>query len=153
VPSWILSGLLQCQPARTLQSSRRHPRRPRRSRRKPRCRKIRMPNTDDKPVFKITLDDLAKVQLPAEQPHGGMTPVAAGAKQYGNIATAGEAAALEAQEKPRFYLQGWFYLGMAGLVGALIGWAIGEPFFVDGPRRTLGALLRMLMIIPLVLIF
>lgn len=112
-----------------------------------------MPNTDDKPVFKITLDDLAKVQLPAEQPHGGMTPVAAGAKQYGNIATPGEAPALEAQDKPRFYLQGWFYLGMAGLVGALIGWAIGEPFFVDGPRRTLGALLRMLMIIPLVLIF
>jgi type III secretion system (T3SS) inner membrane Yop/YscD-like protein len=93
-----------------------------------------MPSPDDKPAFKITLDDLAKVQLPAEQPHGGMAPVVAGARQYGNIAMPGEAPAIATQDKPRFYLQGWFYLGVAGMIGALIGWGVCEPFVQDFGR-------------------
>jgi len=111
-----------------------------------------MANTDDKPVLKITLEDLAKVELPAQVPVVAAA-AAAGAKQYGNIATAVEGQAAVAEEKTPIYLQGWFYLGIAGLVGALVGWAIGEPFFVDGVDRTVGDVLRSLMIIPLVLIF
>ena len=112
-----------------------------------------MANTDDRPVLKITLEDLAKVELPAQAPAAAAAPAMAGAKQYGNIAAEVEGPAAAAEEKTPIYLQGWFYLGAAGLLGALAGWAIGEPFFIDGPDRTLGDLLRSLMIIPLVLIF
>jgi len=45
-----------------------------------------MASTDDKPALKITLEDLASVELPAAAPAGNMMPVAAGTKQYGNIA-------------------------------------------------------------------
>ena len=112
-----------------------------------------MASTDDKPVLKITLEDLAKVELPAKASAAAAAPAMAGAKQYGNIAAAAEGPAVVATEKTPIYLQGWFYLGAAGLLGALIGWAIGEPFYVDGPDRTLGDTLRSRMIIPLVLIF
>ena len=30
------------------------------------------------------------------------------------------------------YMQAWFYLGLAGLAGAFLAWAICEPAFVDG---------------------
>ena len=36
------------------------------------------------------------------------------------------------QEKGSVLLQGWFYLGLAGLIGTLAGWGITEPGFVDG---------------------
>ncbi len=36
------------------------------------------------------------------------------------------------EEKGSVFLQGWFYLGLAGLLGATTGWAIAEPGFVDG---------------------
>jgi hypothetical protein len=104
-------------------------------------------------MLKITLEDLAKVELPAQAQAAAAAPAVAGAKQYGNIAAAAEGPAAAAEEKTPIYLQGWFYLGAAGLVGALVGWAIGEPFFSDGTDRTLGGLLRSLMIVPLVLIF
>jgi hypothetical protein len=93
-----------------------------------------MPNTDDKPALKITLEDLAKVEVRGEMPSGAMAATATGAKQYGNIAAPGEAPATETQDKPKFYLQGWFYLGAAGLIGALIGWGLCEPFFIDFGR-------------------
>ena len=44
-------------------------------------------------------------------------------------------------------------MGAAGLLGALLGWGIGEPFFKDAPEHALGDVLRVLMIIPLVLVF
>jgi len=37
-----------------------------------------------------------------------------------------------AEERASFLLQGWFYLGAAGLLGAMIGWGLCEPGFVDG---------------------
>jgi FHA domain-containing protein len=112
-----------------------------------------MANTNDKPVLKITMEDLAKVELPAQVQAAAAAPAMAGAKQYGNIAAAAEGPAVVSKEKTPIYLQGWFYLGAAGLLGAMVGWAIGEPFFIDGPDRTLGDTLRSRMIIPLVLIF
>ncbi|HZS27012.1 MAG TPA: FHA domain-containing protein [Candidatus Angelobacter sp.] len=93
-----------------------------------------MANTDDKPALKITLEDLAKVEVRSEAPSGFMTAAATGTKQYGNIAGPGDAPALETQDKPSIFLQGWFYLGVAGLIGALIGWGLCEPFFVEFGR-------------------
>lgn len=117
-----------------------------------------MANTDDKPALKITLEDLAKVSLPNEGQStvaGGAAAAAGTARQYGNIATPGaDAAIVQDEGKSKFYLQGWFYLGVAGLLGALLGWGIGEPFFIDGlAERTVGQVVGMLMLIPLVLIF
>jgi MFS family permease len=89
-----------------------------------------MANTEDKPALKITLDDLAKVQVRTEA--AGAAVAAAGARTYGNIAAAGtDAPEAVTEEKGHFFLQGWFYLGVSGLIGSLIGWAICEPFFVD----------------------
>ena len=110
-----------------------------------------MPNTDDKPALKITLDDLAKVELPPDRPAGAMMPVSAGSKQYGNIAAPADAPALATEDKPHFFLQGWFYLGVAGLIGSLIGWGMCEPFFVD-QGRTRFSLADFLML-PLVVMF
>lgn len=90
-----------------------------------------MANSDDKPTLKITLEDLASVELPSAVPAGNMMPVAAGTKQYGNIAAPADGPAIVTEEKGHIFLQGWFYLGIAGLLGALIGWAICEPFFID----------------------
>ncbi len=114
-----------------------------------------MANTDDKPALKITLEDLAKVNLPQEAHAPAPNAIAATAttKQYGNISMPQADPVIAEKEKTNIFLQGWFYLGVAGLVGSLIGWGIGEPFFKDGGERTLGDVLRILMVIPLVLIF
>ncbi|HMF92020.1 MAG TPA: FHA domain-containing protein [Candidatus Angelobacter sp.] len=94
-----------------------------------------MANTDDKPSLKITLEDLEKVNLrqePVAVAGAGVAPGAA--RQYGNISTPGAADTPVVDEgKSKIYLQGWFYLGLAGLIGALLGWGICEPWFVDGP--------------------
>jgi hypothetical protein len=94
-----------------------------------------MANTDDKPTLKITLDDLASVQLPEQAPIGNMAAAAAGTKQYGNIAAPADGPAVATEEKGHIFLKGWFYLGLAGLVGSLVGWGICEPFFSEAPGR------------------
>jgi hypothetical protein len=113
-----------------------------------------MANTDDKPVMKITLEDLAKVTVSSDAQSGaGGAAAVVGTRQYGNIAEPAGSAVAVVEEKGSILLKGWFYLGAAGLLGSLIGWGIGEPFFKDAPERTPGDLLRVLIIIPLVLVF
>jgi hypothetical protein len=78
------------------------------------------------------MDDLDAVTLP-----GAVTPTASsvltsGATVYGSINDMPDDPALP-EEKASVWLQGWLYLGSAGLVGALLGWGICEPWFVDGP--------------------
>lgn len=90
-----------------------------------------MASTDDKPTLKITLEDLARVELPTQAATGTAATGAAGSRQYGNITAPGDAPAVAAEEKGHIFLQGWFYLGAAGLVGSLIGWGICEPWFFD----------------------
>jgi len=93
-----------------------------------------MPNTDDDPVLKITLDDLKKVEVAQSSAVLGGGAAAPGMRQYGNISSAAVTEAPVVEEgKSNILLQGWFYLGTAGLLGALVGWGIVEPFFVDGP--------------------
>lgn len=87
-------------------------------------------------VIRVSAEDLAAVESapPAQistQPTSG---AAAGmARSYGNInLTAKENEPAIAEEKGSFLLQGWFYLGAAGLLGAIAGWGVCEPAFVDG---------------------
>ena len=106
-----------------------------------------MASIEDKPTLKITLDDLASVELPAQAPRGAMVATAAGAKQYGNIATPADGPAVAVEEKGSVFLQGWFYLGAAGLLGALMGWGICEPFFSDANHHTWGEFLMLPMVV------
>lgn len=92
-----------------------------------------MPTSDDKAPLRITADDLANVIVPDEALAPASTPAAGpgDARSYGTITDAAEKAPEVAEEKGSFLLQGWFYLGAAGLLGALIGWGLCEPGFVD----------------------
>jgi hypothetical protein len=82
--------------------------------------------------IKITLEDLSSVQVP-EQASRPIQPTSSEGRSYGNIAEAVGVPAFAEKERGSILLQGWFYLGVAGLIGALAGWAICEPGFVDGP--------------------
>ena len=109
-----------------------------------------MANTNDKPALKITLEDLEKVSTTASSPAGSATAVAPGmARQYGNIASPGAEPVIEDQGKANFFLKGWFYLGVAGLAGALVGWALCEPWFLDSGGRRWGNF----MLLPFVVMF
>jgi hypothetical protein len=127
---------------------------PRQNRRKIRRRrklprkKETMANTDDKPALKITLEDLAKVEVRAE-PQGSVAVAAGAARQYGNIAAGAEAPAAVTEEKGHIFLQGWFYLGVAGLLGALLGWGICEPFYRTPGRSPFLSFI----LLPLVIMF
>jgi hypothetical protein len=81
--------------------------------------------------IKITLDDLAKVGAVESLPEP-IAPATPGTRSYGTITEASGQAPAAAAERGSLFLQGWFYLGAAGLLGALAGWAICEPAFVDG---------------------
>ncbi len=113
-----------------------------------------MANTEEKPALKITLEDLAKVNVSQQPTRPGAASAAGTARQYGNIATPAQDAAVVPDEgKSKFYMQGWFYLGVAGLLGALIGWAIGEPFFSAVEQGRSGNHFLALLVIPLVVTF
>jgi len=91
-----------------------------------------MATTDNDRTIKITLDDLAKVNV-GERP-GPIAPAAPGGKSYGTITDAADQVPATPEGRGSILLQAWFYLGMAGLLGALAGWAIAEPAFVDGTK-------------------
>jgi len=97
------------------------------------------PENNDKTI-KITLDDLANVAAP-EAPALLPTTQGASAKVYGSINEPSDPTTQVAEEKGSILLQAWFYLGLSGLMGALIGWGICEPSFVDGPQGRWGNLL------------
>jgi Inner membrane component of T3SS, cytoplasmic domain len=90
-----------------------------------------MPNPSENPI-KITLEDLEHVTVAETKLE--LTAAVAGENKYGSIKAAEESLAT-GQERGSILLQGWFYLGASGLVAALIGWGICEPWFVDGPSN------------------
>jgi hypothetical protein len=109
-----------------------------------------MPSPSDRDAIKITAEDLAGVPLresvvPAVQQSSG-------AKVYGTINQTAEQFVSVPTERGSILLQGWFYLGLAGTVGALAGWAIAEPGFVDGPAHSWGNLIIFPLIITLMCI-
>lgn len=93
-----------------------------------------MPNSDKEPI-KITIEDLQSVPIGEQEARTSTS--APGERTYGNINTVMEDSTVTAPERASVLLQAWFYLGFAGLLGALAGWAICEPWFVDGgPKGT-----------------
>ncbi len=102
-------------------------------------------------VIRVTAEDLAAV---GTQP-APATPQPAslsGARSYGNINTAvAEMEPARSEERGSLLLQGWFYLGAAGLVGAVAGWAICEPAFVDGQGHRWGNIWLLPVVITLML--
>jgi hypothetical protein len=107
-----------------------------------------MPSPNEKEPIKITLEDLANVAVP--EPNV-VSPVSSssGAKSYGTITEAAEQFTPVSEERGSILLQGWFYLGIAGLLGAAAAWAIAEPGFVDGRAQRWGNL----WMVPLILMF
>jgi len=94
----------------------------------------------ERPTIKITADDLAHVSVaqPATAvPAPALPPAQPGHKHYGSIHAEPEVPATD-QKKRNILLEGWFYLGVAGFAGAVVGWAICEPGFTDGRPHTWG---------------
>ena len=93
--------------------------------------------SDQQQPLRVTLEELADAARSeptalvsaAEQP----AVVSTGANSYGNINATPDAPTV-LHEKSSILLQAWFYLGLAGLLGALAGWGIAEPGFIDGSR-------------------
>jgi hypothetical protein len=86
--------------------------------------------------IKITLEDVNNVQESQPQPTSGGYPSSAAlpgsAKSYGRISTTNDGPVSAGVTRGPVYMQAWFYLGLAGLIGAFLAWAICEPTFVDG---------------------
>lgn len=111
-----------------------------------------MPGPSDADAIKITAEDLAGVALP---PAPVMSPIPtspSGARVYGTINETAEQLVTVTAERGSIVLQGWFYLGLAGLIGALAGWAIAEPGFVDGPGHRYGNFLMLPVIVTMMCI-
>jgi len=89
-----------------------------------------MPPENNDKTIKITLDDLANVAAP-EAVAGLPAAQTPGGKVYGSINEPADPTTQVAEEKGSFLLQAWFYLGAAGLLGALSGWGICERRFID----------------------
>ncbi len=101
-------------------------------------------------VIRVTVEDLAAVDSAATVAPAATAPTAGPGtvRSYGNINTAvAETEPARSEERPSLLLQGWFYLGAAGLVGAVAGWGICEHAFVDGENNRWGNI----WLLPLVL--
>ena len=91
--------------------------------------------SDPQQPLRVTLEELAADASPkqntlvptSEQPVSASTS----GKSYGSVNAMPDAPAM-GHGKGSLFLQAWVYLGLAGLLGALVGWAIAEPAFVDG---------------------
>jgi hypothetical protein len=95
-------------------------------------------SVDDKQeTLRITLDELSAVQVADVAAATLPGAAAASGKSYGNINSSPDAPTM-AQEKASVLLQAWFYLGLAGMLGAALGWGIAEPWFVDGAGHRWG---------------
>lgn len=98
-------------------------------------------------VLRVSLEDLETVQ--AAPAAVVSTETSAGVKSYGSIHEPAEPEAL-AKEEGNFFLKAWVYLGIAGLAGAVAGWGIAEPGFVDGPSHHWGNIWILPIIVTLI---
>lgn len=107
------------------------------------------PDKNNEPI-KITLDDLARVDVTPPAPAAplpGRGP--GGAKVYGSVTDAADKPVETHEEHGSILLQGWFYLGIAGLLGALLAWALAEPAFVDSGGHRWGNIWMMPLVVTL----
>jgi hypothetical protein len=107
------------------------------------------PDKNNEPI-KITLDDLARVETTAP-PGTAATPGrgVGAAKVYGSVAEAADQRVETHEERGSILLQAWFYLGVAGLIGATLAWAIAERAFLDEGGHRWGNIWMMPMVVTL----
>lgn len=101
---------------------------------------------EDPNKIRITSDDLESVHVDPPWPGVTAPPHVAGdsgPRQWGSISGAapGLSAASAGETPGNFLLKSWVYLGIAGLVGAFLAWALCEPGFSDGGGTRWGNLL------------
>jgi CDP-diglyceride synthetase len=107
------------------------------------------PDKNNEPI-KITLDDLARVETTAPAAAAAMPGRGpGGAKVYGSVGEAADQRVETHEERGSILLQAWFYLGIAGLLGAILAWAISEPAFIDSGGHRWGNLWMMPMVVTL----
>ena len=75
-----------------------------------------MASQSDRDAIKITAEDLATVAVPQSTVVAGGGQLATGAKVYGTINETAEQLVSVSTERGSVFLQGWFYLGAAGLL-------------------------------------
>lgn len=109
-----------------------------------------MPSPNDRDAIKITAEDLAAVAIPEPAVSAQSAP-SSGARVYGTINETAEQFVSVPAEHASIFLQGWFYLGLAGLLGAIAGWAIVEPGFADGVSGSSHSHWGNIIIIPLII--
>lgn len=98
-----------------------------------------MGNGEEK--IRITWDDLnaAPVFDPAPITAAAGHPIGnPAAGSWGSISNAPATQSTAASSAGSVWLKGWFYLGAAGLGGALLAWMICEPTFFDGSDNGFG---------------
>jgi hypothetical protein len=91
--------------------------------------------SDNPEKIRISWDDVEKAEvtesvpmaIPVTQPRANR-----GGGSWGTIAPQGDASIASAGSGGSVLLKGWFYLGMAGLLGAFLAWIFCEPTFEDG---------------------
>jgi len=90
----------------------------------------------DEPIkIKITSEEVERVVLPEPSPQPYVPPqTGAATKSYGRIASAPSVTAGGASGGS-LLMKTWFYLGLAGLLGAFVAWALCEPFVQDRRRE------------------
>jgi hypothetical protein len=103
---------------------------------------------DPQEKLRITLEDLSAVPSTETVAVVPAADASSTGKVYGNINATPDAPTM-AQEKGSILLQAWFYLGLAGMLGAALGWGIGEPAFVDGPGHRWGNIWMLPLIVAL----
>jgi hypothetical protein len=99
-----------------------------------------MPADSNNERIKVSLEELETASTLATTASTPQSKTATSDRTYGNISANDGTFAPVEEKKGSVLLQGWFYLGAAGLVGAVAGWAICEPSFVDGAGHRWGNL-------------
>src|SRR3974390_1093068 len=97
-------------------------------------RRVMTPIPNEADGIKITAEDLASVKVAQSTVLSPATAAGSGAKVYGTINETAEQLVNVSTERGSILLQGWFYLGVAGLIGALAGWGITKTGFLYGGR-------------------
>jgi hypothetical protein len=83
----------------------------------------------DEGKIRITAEDLDRIKLaPTEEPAPGQS------RAYGSIHE--PSLPVVEESSGSIFMKAWCYLGLAGLGGSLLSWAVCEHWFVDGGRPT-----------------
>jgi hypothetical protein len=101
---------------------------------------------ENKDILRVSLDELTAVTTSAPVLTAPVEQTAV--KSYGSIHEPAVPETLS-QEKGSIFLRAWVYLGLAGFAGAMLGWGIAEPGFVDGQGHHWGNIWLLPLIVTL----